>query len=261
VGPTREAPALTEGSGVRPTAAATRGSLASGGGSAPGPVGGPVGGPISRPISRPGSDPTGDEALDTGPVRRLRAGAGPRKALRQPAIDLSGSVRMRPWRTVDAVDLWLAAQDPLVRRYAGFLVADRSDAGLVVQQAAAMWRARDGVAWGLWDGADLLGSLRFVGSEAYPGTGLVGYWLVPHARGRGLASAALEAGTRVAFSRLGWHRIELRHAVENDRSCRVARRCGYLLEGTLREGMTYPVDSRRSDEHLHARLASDPEAG
>ena len=192
---------------------------------------------------------------------RPRTSMAPRKALRQPAIDLAGGVRMRPWRSVDAADLWLAAQDPLVRRYAGFLVADRSDAAVVVQQAAAMWRSRDGAAWGLWDGTTLLGSLRFVGADAYPGTGVVGYWLVPQARGRGLATAALEAGTRGAFSRLGWHRIELRHAVENDRSCRVARRCGYLLEGTLREGMTYPVDSRRSDEHLHARLASDPEPG
>lgn len=202
-----------------------------------------------------------DESLDTGSIQRLRTGTAPRKALRQPAIDLLRGVRMRPWRTLDAVDLWLAAQDPLVRRYAGFLVADRSDAGVVVQQAAAMWRSRDGVAWGLWDGANLLGSLRFVASETFPGTGVVGYWLVPPARGRGLASAAVEAGTRVAFSRLGWHRIELRHAIENDRSCRVARRCGYRLEGTLREGMTYPVDSRRSDEHLHARLASDPAPG
>ena len=34
-------------------------------------------------------------------------------------------------------------------------------------------------------------------------------------------------------------------------------RAGYVYEGTLRQAMRYPVDGRWSDEHLHARLATD----
>jgi ribosomal-protein-alanine N-acetyltransferase len=62
----------------------------------------------------------------------------------------------------------------------------------------------------------------------------------------------------VVFEHLGWHRVELYHAVENGRSCAVARRAGFPFEGVMREAMRYPVDGRWSDEHLHARLVSDP---
>ena len=65
--------------------------------------------------------------------------------------------------------------------------------------------------------------------------------------------------TRLVFDRFGWHRIELYHAVENERSCGVAKRAGYPPEGVKRSAMSYPVDGRRSDEHLHARLVSDPD--
>jgi RimJ/RimL family protein N-acetyltransferase len=63
------------------------------------------------------------------------------------------------------------------------------------------------------------------------------------------------------FERLGWHRIELAHAVENERSCGVARRCGYLQEGVMRHAMRYAADGRWSDEHLHARLSTDAWGG
>jgi hypothetical protein len=40
----------------------------------------------------------------------------------------------------------------------------------------------------------------------------------------------------------------------------VALKAGYPVEGTLRQSYIYG-DGRRYDEHLHARLASDPEPG
>jgi len=68
---------------------------------------------------------------------------------------------------------------------------------------------------------------------------------------------ALDAVSAFGFGRLGLHRIELAHAVENKVSCLVAVRAGYSYEGTLRHAMRYPVDGRWSDEHLHARLTTD----
>ena len=44
--------------------------------------------------------------------------------------------------------------------------------------------------------------------------------------------------------------------MENDPSCRLALRCGYLVEGTARQSFVYG-DGLRHDEHLHARLATD----
>ena len=44
--------------------------------------------------------------------------------------------------------------------------------------------------------------------------------------------------------------------MENEASCRLALRCGYLLEGTARQSYVYG-DGLRHDEHLHGRLAAD----
>ncbi|MFI9152894.1 GNAT family N-acetyltransferase [Streptomyces sp. NPDC053367] len=88
----------------------------------------------------------------------------------------------------------------------------------------------------------------------------VGYWVLPEARGRGVAARALRLTAHWALTDLGLHRLELGHAVGHDVSCRVAERCGFPYEGTLRGAMW--EDERREtfrDVHLHARLATDPE--
>ncbi|MBZ6286575.1 GNAT family N-acetyltransferase [Streptomyces olivaceus] len=88
----------------------------------------------------------------------------------------------------------------------------------------------------------------------------VGYWVLPAARGRGVAGRALLLASRWAFAELGLHRLELGHAMGHEASCRIAERCGYRAEGTLREAM---FESGRHDAfrdvHLHARLATDTE--
>jgi RimJ/RimL family protein N-acetyltransferase len=64
--------------------------------------------------------------------------------------------------------------------------------------------------------------------------------------------------TRFCFARVGLRRLQLFHAVDNPASCATARSAGFRLEGTLRQGYRYH-DGVIRDEHLHARLASDPE--
>lgn len=88
----------------------------------------------------------------------------------------------------------------------------------------------------------------------------VGYWVLPEARGRGVAARALALATRWAFTELGLYRLELGHAIGHDASCRIAEKCGFLHEGTLRGAMFEAgrLDTFR-DVHLHARIATDPE--
>ena len=180
---------------------------------------------------------------------------------RQPRIGLGDGIALRPWGNRDADALVLAMRDPVVRHYSGRLVPDARTALDSIARWNGGWADASRAGWALVDAGDqVLGCISFGIVDAGLGTGSVGYWLVPEARGRGLAAASVRAATRSVFTRLGWHRIELYHAVENHRSCGVARRCGYPLEGIMREAMQYPVDGRWSDEHLHARLASDPEA-
>jgi len=140
-------------------------------------------------------------------------------ARKHPRIDLGAGLELRAWRQDDAAAFLLAQRDPLVARYAGFLLADRADALQTVQRYAASWTDGDGVAWAVSTrSGELLGSLRFALHDSGLGFGSVGYWLSPQARGRGTATAALRAGSRFVLERLGWHRIERR-----GRRCRSAR--------------------------------------
>jgi RimJ/RimL family protein N-acetyltransferase len=63
----------------------------------------------------------------------------------------------------------------------------------------------------------------------------VGYFTVQHQGGKGYASEATRATCRIAFERLGVRRVELQCAADNQKSARVAQRCGFTLEGRLRE--------------------------
>ena len=114
----------------------------------------------------------------------------------------------------------------------------------------ASWVVRD------HDGT-VIGQVSLHQIDPRNGSAEVGYWLAPAGRGRGLATHALDTAARFAFDVLELARVELFHATGNLASCRVAERAGFLLEGTARQSFVYG-DGQRHDEHVHARLATDP---
>jgi RimJ/RimL family protein N-acetyltransferase len=91
--------------------------------------------------------------------------------------------------------------------------------------------------------------------DAEARTAELGYGLAPWARGRGIATEALRALTAWAFDELGMHRLELLIAVDNAASKRVARTCGYTLEGVLRS--LHIKQDVRMDTEIWSRLATD----
>ena len=103
---------------------------------------------------------------------------------------------------------------------------------------AATGRAVGGV--GLW-----LGELR-------DGRAEIGYSVMPSARGRGYATAALIAGTAFAWTIPGLHRIELHIEPWNTASIRTAERAGYEREGLLRSHQE--IGGRRRDMLLYAAI-------
>lgn len=86
-------------------------------------------------------------------------------------------------------------------------------------------------------------------------TAWMSYWLAPEARGRGLASRALDALSRRCFAE-GLHRLELGARTNNPASIAVAERAGYVREGVERERLRY--GDERFDVARYARLATDP---
>ncbi|MDM4718369.1 GNAT family N-acetyltransferase [Micromonospora sp. WMMA1363] len=160
---------------------------------------------------------------------------------------------LRPWCSQDAPAVFDALREPEIARW--------NPQGDIPDLAAAReWIRRradpsTGVSYAVTDGTGLLGSvsLRRMGADY----ATIGYWTVAAARGRGVATRAVARLAEWGFAEDGLHRIELCHAVANAASCRVAQRAGFTLEGTLRESYRFG-DGHRHDEHLHARLATDP---
>jgi RimJ/RimL family protein N-acetyltransferase len=83
----------------------------------------------------------------------------------------------------------------------------------------------------------------------------VGYWVAPWARNAGVAGRALAMVSRWALGPLGLVRLDLHAAVANGASIRVAERCGYVREGTLRQG--WFRGPARGDLALYSLLADD----
>lgn len=176
-------------------------------------------------------------------------------------------LHLRPWDPASGADVetWLRGmRDPEFRRWNTplRLVTDQTSAReslLARAQSAAegtsmsfrIADARSGTA---------LGHIGVNEIKYHLKVARVGYWVLPEARGQGVATRALLLAARWTLTELGLHRLELDHAVGHDASCRIAERCGFPYEGTLR-GAIFEEDRHDAfrDAHLHARLATDPE--
>ena len=106
-------------------------------------------------------------------------------------------------------------------------------------------------------GAGVIGVLRL----GPPGTGLVGYGVLPAFRGRGFTTRALRLVSRWAFEEAGLARLELGHKVGNEASGRAAERAGFHAEGRLSGRLPNP-DGTWSDEVYysltHEGFAGEP---
>lgn len=177
-----------------------------------------------------------------------------------------GDVLLHPWGREAAEpnmmldNLIVAAADPLIALWNPLATADRSDAQAWLESRDGGWDRGDSASFAALAaaGGALLGSVTVRWVDRADGLAMIGYWTLLAARGRGVATRATRAVTSWAFATADARRIEIAHALGNEASCRVAHRCGYLPEGTLRESHRFG-DGAYHDTHLHARLATDPE--
>jgi RimJ/RimL family protein N-acetyltransferase len=167
-------------------------------------------------------------------------------------------LRLRPWRVDDTQAVLAAMQDPEIRLWNGFAGEfGIEDVGVWLTRRMD-WSAGTHASWSVVDAAtgELLGSISLHSIDADQGDAEIGYWIVPAARGRGLASSVVDAVCRWAFETLPVDRIELCHAVENAASGRVAEKAGFRQEGRLRRSFRYG-DGVKHDELLWSRLSDD----
>jgi RimJ/RimL family protein N-acetyltransferase len=160
-------------------------------------------------------------------------------------------MKLRPWRESDADDCAAACNDPLIQRYLPLLARPYT------RQDALTWFAnQSGTQYAVVDPDTdrLLGAVGLVPHGK--GVAEVGYWVAPWARGRGIATAAVNAITAEAFE-VGLVRLYLSIKPDNATSQRVALAAGYQREGIAR-GAGRDRDGGYHDMVIWGRLASDP---
>ncbi|MFI1032130.1 GNAT family N-acetyltransferase [Streptomyces sp. NPDC020951] len=176
-------------------------------------------------------------------------------------------LRLRFWDAESAgdVDAWLRGhlEPEFLRWNTPLRTITDADGARESLRAKAMDAAAGGSAsFCVTDAADgtVLGSVAVNAIDRIQSSGVVGYWVLPEARGGRVATRSLLLAARWAFDEVGLHRLELGHALGHEASCRIAERCGFPYEGTLR-GAMWEAGRRDAyrDVHRHGRLTTDPE--
>ncbi len=166
---------------------------------------------------------------------------------------------LRPWISDDAAGVHAACRDPQTQRWLPLPSPyTRADAERWVTEGGhVLRRAGDGMECAVVERSTehLAGSIQLRLHPTLRTCAEIGYWMAPWARGRRYAAEAVDALCRWAYQH-GVLRVELRAAVRNVPSQRVALRAGFVREGLAR--LAVPVEGGHADAVVFSRLATDP---
>ena len=128
-------------------------------------------------------------------------------------------------------------------------------------RSKARWLLRENMNLGVWERE----TGRYLGGSGFHDPSWtvrkfeIGYWLRTSAVGQGYMTEVVKVLTRGAFEHFGANRVEIRCDTRNERSRRVAERCGYTLEGTLRRD-TLTTEGALRDTHVFSMVREEYDA-
>ena len=188
-------------------------------------------------------------ALSTPPV--IRSGSVSSSA--QPVLRVGEDLVLRPWEPADVPVFFSAYQDTEICRWHTRRPGTEADVREWFGVYREDWKLERGGHWAVArrDG-EVVGRIALRGFNFDDGLAGMGYWVLPAARGAGVATSAVTALSEWALEEIGFRRLYLDHSTRNPASCRVATKSGYQLEGTKRSAAVH--DDGRHDMHLHARI-------
>ncbi|MFK4070551.1 GNAT family N-acetyltransferase [Streptomyces sp. NPDC029674] len=167
---------------------------------------------------------------------------------------------LRPWSMDDTPALVEVFRDPTMRRWipAATAVETEGDAQQWVRYEQDGWATGERFGFAVLEArpdsshGQLLGGVLLKEAAAGKESAEVGYWTSAPARGKGVASRALETLTDWAFNTMGadgLKHLELLHQVDNVASCRVAEKTGFNFDRVLTAAPpAFPLEG-----HVHTR--------
>ncbi|MGF1667104.1 MAG: GNAT family N-acetyltransferase [Acidimicrobiia bacterium] len=132
---------------------------------------------------------------------------------------------------------------------------NRDDAAAYVRDSTQSWkdgRAFDYAIRAIDDSDGHLGNISVWQVSRMGRSGEIGYWVRSDRAGIGIATETTARMITLGFERLGFHKINLRIAVGNRPSERVAEKLGFAREGVLREELL--IRGRWVDHTLYSLL-------
>jgi RimJ/RimL family protein N-acetyltransferase len=158
-----------------------------------------------------------------------------------PTID-DGHIRLRSHRPQDRLRMTEAARDPVTQTWLPKLPTDYTlrDAQHHLDEIAEKQARGQGMFWAVTEiGSDAMIAEISLYIAQRAGSGELGYWTHPTARGAGATGRAVRLAARYALrpdssGGLGLRRLVIRAAERNTASIRVALRAGFRLVGTDR---------------------------
>jgi ribosomal-protein-serine acetyltransferase len=148
-------------------------------------------------------------------------------------------LKLEPLGAQHAPDLWEATVHSLEELKPFMSWADTASFETTFAFASGgglQWDAGAGMMFSIVIEDDVVGTIGFAQHAPLAGHAELGYWLRSDLCGRGLMTEAAFAVVEYGFAVLRLHRIELRAALSNVGSVRVAEKVGFTREGTLRHG-------------------------
>jgi RimJ/RimL family protein N-acetyltransferase len=162
---------------------------------------------------------------------------------------------LRPWRSSDAEMVRKAFDCPEIQRWHVRRMDSHDEAVAWTAGWETRWDNETDASWAITDSDRPIGQVGLRTISLFEGSAELSYWVLPEARGSGVAGRAAHAVTQWTFDVLGLHRVVLQHSTANLASCRVAAKLGFRDEGTMRDALLH-ADGWH-DAHTHARLRTD----
>ena len=171
---------------------------------------------------------------------------------------------LRPFRATDAEQAfsgWMS--DPAVTKY---LTWERHESIFLTRQLLAAWEQEAKLLttyhWAtVWrETGVVIGDISVPTADMRSQWAEIGYCLSRAFWGRGIMTEALSAVIDFLIGKVGFLRIEAKHATENVASGRVMEKCGMQLEGVLRKGHRLLSTGELVDIAIRAILREEWEA-
>lgn len=117
------------------------------------------------------------------------------------------------------------------------LAKTNADVEALIQMIHERFQQKMAINWAMIQTSDkqMIGCIGLVNIDAENDHAEIGYILLPEFQGKGFMHEAMQAVIDFSFEKLGVHRLSGNVDPENTASSKVLEKCGFKLEGHLRE--------------------------